>query len=213
MGCHHCQGVMARCLLNGYGCVRDEERSLELARESSGKGSRYGQYVLGELYQLGEGGLRRITPRLLRCIGLLQRRHLIRRSSDWVTCTSMASASPKTSLKRCGCTSLLPPKESLKHCTTSRPVTMKVKAFVRTGPKPFFGTGALKQRVTVKIVLTVTWNVLCTGQRSYCRAKALAGKPLEPKPRGNKICLRVRSSSSSSSSSGGVAQDHRCSCT
>ena len=46
LGCHHCQGVVARCYLYGYGCVRDDARSLELARESSGKGSRYGQYVL-----------------------------------------------------------------------------------------------------------------------------------------------------------------------
>jgi TPR repeat protein len=30
--------------------VSDKKRSLKLARESSGKGSRYGQYVLGKLY-------------------------------------------------------------------------------------------------------------------------------------------------------------------
>ena len=32
---------------------------LELARESSGKGSRYGQYTLGDLYQFGRGGVAR----------------------------------------------------------------------------------------------------------------------------------------------------------
>ena len=37
--------------------MKDKARSLELARESSGKGSRYGQYVLGLLYQDGEGGV------------------------------------------------------------------------------------------------------------------------------------------------------------
>ncbi len=57
LGCHHCQGVMADCYRRGYGCVRDEARSLELARESSGKGSRYGQAVLGLLYEWGEGGV------------------------------------------------------------------------------------------------------------------------------------------------------------
>ena len=57
LGCHHCQGVMSRCYRWGYGCVRDAARSLELARESSGKGSRYGQYTLGWLYQDGEGGV------------------------------------------------------------------------------------------------------------------------------------------------------------
>lgn len=35
-------------------CVRDEARSLVLARESSEKGSSYGQYVLGMLYQCGD---------------------------------------------------------------------------------------------------------------------------------------------------------------
>ncbi len=41
----------------GYGCEEDAARSLELARESSGKGSRYGQYVLGGLYQVVAGGV------------------------------------------------------------------------------------------------------------------------------------------------------------
>ena len=57
LGCHHCQGVMAWCYMWGYGCVRDAARSLELARESSGKGSRYGQYALGLFYQYGAGGV------------------------------------------------------------------------------------------------------------------------------------------------------------
>ena len=50
LGCHHCQGVLAYCYLNGYVCKRDEARSLALARESSGMGSRYGQYTLGRLH-------------------------------------------------------------------------------------------------------------------------------------------------------------------
>jgi TPR repeat protein len=57
LGCHHCQGVMAECYLNGYGCEQDDARSIELARESSGKGSRYGQFTLGWLYDYGEGGV------------------------------------------------------------------------------------------------------------------------------------------------------------
>ena len=58
-GCHHCQGVLAYCFLYGCGCGIDHERSLELARKSSGNGSKYGQITLGELHQLGEGGLER----------------------------------------------------------------------------------------------------------------------------------------------------------
>ena len=57
LGCHHCQGVMARCYRNGYGNPQDATRSQELARESSGRGSRYGQQVLGTLYHYGEGGV------------------------------------------------------------------------------------------------------------------------------------------------------------
>ncbi len=57
LGCHHCQGVMAWCYFVGYGCEADVARSLELARESSGKGSRYGQCMLGQLYHDGFGGV------------------------------------------------------------------------------------------------------------------------------------------------------------
>ncbi len=56
LGCHHCQGVIAECYRFGDGCVKDKALSLELARESSGKGSRYGQCILGMLYR--DGGRR-----------------------------------------------------------------------------------------------------------------------------------------------------------
>ena len=49
LGCHHCQGVMAFCYLNGYGCEYSRARSLELALESSRRGSRYGQHTLGKV--------------------------------------------------------------------------------------------------------------------------------------------------------------------
>jgi TPR repeat protein len=50
LGCHHCQGVLAFCYFSGYGCRTNSARSLELARESSGRGSRYGQCALGWLF-------------------------------------------------------------------------------------------------------------------------------------------------------------------
>jgi TPR repeat protein len=67
-GCHHCQGVLAYCFWGGYGCVwrmvgggygcvEDKARSLKFARESAGRGSKYGQYVLGWAHQRGGGGL------------------------------------------------------------------------------------------------------------------------------------------------------------
>ena len=59
LGCHHCQGVMAHCYLNSCGCEENLALSLELARESSGRGSKYGQFTLGELYRWGYAGLAR----------------------------------------------------------------------------------------------------------------------------------------------------------
>jgi len=64
LGCHHCQGVTAWCYYfyrgpGSFGCERDRARSLELARESSGRGSRYGQVTLGWLHRSGGGGLKR----------------------------------------------------------------------------------------------------------------------------------------------------------
>jgi TPR repeat protein len=53
LGCHHCKGVMASCYFFACGCVDDYARSLELARESAGRGSRYGQFTLGQLYLRG----------------------------------------------------------------------------------------------------------------------------------------------------------------
>jgi TPR repeat protein len=57
LGCHHCQGVVAYCYRSGFGCEIDEALSLSLARESSGRGSRYGQLTLGRLHHHGAGGL------------------------------------------------------------------------------------------------------------------------------------------------------------
>jgi len=59
LGCHDCQGVMAFCYGAGVGCEEDRVRSLELARESAGRGSRYGQFTLGKLLFHGEGGAAR----------------------------------------------------------------------------------------------------------------------------------------------------------
>ena len=51
LGCHHCQGVTARCYLLGLGCSKDAARALILARESAAEGSKYGQCMLGWLYR------------------------------------------------------------------------------------------------------------------------------------------------------------------
>jgi TPR repeat protein len=64
-GCHHCQGVLAYCYRGywyspcGIGCLANEKLSLELAEDSSKRGSRYGQLTLGQLHLFGKGGLAR----------------------------------------------------------------------------------------------------------------------------------------------------------
>jgi TPR repeat protein len=70
LGCHHCKGVISlwhrgekrRGMVlpwGGFGRAGEEAavRSLQLARESSAKGSRYGQCTLDMLYSEGAGGL------------------------------------------------------------------------------------------------------------------------------------------------------------
>ena len=57
LGCHHCKGVMACCYFFGCGCEEDYARSLEFARESAGRGSRYSQYTLARLHRLIRGGV------------------------------------------------------------------------------------------------------------------------------------------------------------
>ena len=57
LGCPHCQGVLAHCYCWGFGCDIDYAQSLELARESAGRGSRYGQLTLGKQHYLGYVGL------------------------------------------------------------------------------------------------------------------------------------------------------------
>jgi TPR repeat protein len=56
LGCHHCQGVLADYYFYGSGCDKDQTQSLELAHMSSERGSRYGQYTLGEMHHFGAGG-------------------------------------------------------------------------------------------------------------------------------------------------------------
>jgi hypothetical protein len=94
-----------------------------------------------------------IAPKRLRFIGWLQRRALMKHSAAWASCTSMAMALIKMTLKRCGCSSLLPPKDILKHCTGSLSVTSSVAVFARARRQPFAGTGAPNQRVTLELQL------------------------------------------------------------
>jgi TPR repeat protein len=84
LGCHHCQGVMAWFYKGKYGsgCEEDEARSLELARVSSGKGSRYGQYMLGELYHLGRGGVAQDDAQAVTLYRLAAAQNL-----DWAQCS------------------------------------------------------------------------------------------------------------------------------
>ena len=84
LGCRHCQGLLAFCLLKGVGCPQEariaqqialanngelpvdgeadadsaeEPRCLAMARESASMGSKYGQWTLARFYYRGEGGV------------------------------------------------------------------------------------------------------------------------------------------------------------
>ncbi len=63
--CPNCLGVLARCYFRAISCPQNAALSLQLARASSNKGSRYGQYVLGALYFHGEGGAAQDTAQAL----------------------------------------------------------------------------------------------------------------------------------------------------
>jgi len=79
LGCHHCQGLVAYCTM--FGCGMDHARSLELARESSGRGSRYGQVTLGRLHYSGDGGLARDVAQAVAFYRLAAAQGL-----DWAQC-------------------------------------------------------------------------------------------------------------------------------
>ena len=60
-----------------YGLLRrDADRSLKLARESSGKGSRYGQCVLGMLYRWGGVGVEQDHAQAVRLFRLAAAQNL-----------------------------------------------------------------------------------------------------------------------------------------
>ena len=120
-----------------------------------------------------------MTPKLLRCIGWLQRRALMAHSAGWAKCSAMAMALLKTTLKGCGGTSLLPPKDILGDCGGLLPVTSSVKVFVRTRRQPFAGTGAPKQRVTL---------TLHTSCRGWVRELTQQQLPTPSPPFAIKLC-------------------------
>jgi TPR repeat protein len=47
VGCHHCKGALACCLVHGWGTERDADQGLKLAKESLFQGSKYGNYMWG----------------------------------------------------------------------------------------------------------------------------------------------------------------------
>jgi hypothetical protein len=81
LGCYHCQGVLAACYWRGYGIGLDNVRSWELARQSSWKGSRYGQYVIGRLYDDYGNGSAQYRPQALELLRLAAAQNL-----DWAQC-------------------------------------------------------------------------------------------------------------------------------
>ena len=150
-GCHHCQGVMAFCYAVGSGCKEDRAQSLELARKSSERGSRYGQLTLG-LLSLPFGKIWRDESvpfyELATEQGLDEAQfRLGQRFYDRGVCV----VDGLDFLKHCGGSSLLPPKDFIVQCSWSLSVTSTVKVFSKTEKQPFDGTGAPKQRAALEL--------------------------------------------------------------
>ncbi len=122
LGCQHCQGVMAFCHWMGYGCVKDQVRLLELAHESSRKGSRYGQFYLGFLLEKGCQGLDPVDPfgflfkkpfkikqmfqKLYDCTVLQRRRGMILLRTTLPSCLLMVDVLRRTLQRLCDCIAL-----------------------------------------------------------------------------------------------------------
>jgi hypothetical protein len=54
--CIHCKGVLARCLVGGYGVLKDVRQGSVLAQESAEAESKYGQYIWGWLLDFKQSG-------------------------------------------------------------------------------------------------------------------------------------------------------------
>lgn len=81
----------------------------------------------------------------------------------------MAQALLKTTLKRCGCCSLLPPKDILRHCAMSVLVTSTDTVLLQTWRKPFTGTGAPKQLVALVLQASCTGWALAPVESPRCQ--------------------------------------------
>ncbi len=55
-GCVHSRGVLGRCYMTGAGVECDQQRGLQLGKESADAGSPYGEFVVAHAYALGVGG-------------------------------------------------------------------------------------------------------------------------------------------------------------
>jgi len=129
LGCHHCQGVIALCYWCGYCCDKNEVWSLELAHKSSGSGSKYGLLMLGLLHYQGGRFLAQDYTQAVAFYRMAATQGLDGAQSRLGSCTAVAMALRKITLKRCGGINLLLSKDILQHCKWSLSVTRKVTVF------------------------------------------------------------------------------------
>ncbi len=115
----------------GYGLLqRHAARSLKLARESSGKGSRYGQCVLGMLCRWGGVGVEQDHAQVVRLFWLAAAQNF-----DEAQCNLGSMYDEGHGVHQnyhealqlyCNSTSLLPPKDILQHFSVSVYLTSSV---------------------------------------------------------------------------------------
>ena len=61
MDCPHSKGMLARCMVNGWGVAKDVSRGLDLARESAAAGSHFGQFVIARCRYCGVAGMNGVS--------------------------------------------------------------------------------------------------------------------------------------------------------
>jgi uncharacterized protein len=66
LGCAHSKGTLGVCYIRGYGFDADHARGLALGWESAAAGSCFGQFVVGQCYRFGCGGVARDSAEAVR---------------------------------------------------------------------------------------------------------------------------------------------------
>ncbi len=129
-GCHHCQGMLALCYWGGYGCAKNSAQCLMLAKESCSKGSRYGQFVMGWLLRLRQGGPAYDNVQAAKFYALAAEQNFD--GAQHALADMYLGGMGVTGLQRCGCVDAPPSKGTLLPCTQLPVATSEARKLLQT---------------------------------------------------------------------------------